>query len=70
MPYSVAARRRVASTRRAAAIFRRRAASLTRGVVEIFRHDWSLDSNLAREELGLTTTALEDGLGRTLASLR
>ena len=23
---------------------------LTRGVVEIFRHDWSLDSNLARED--------------------
>ena len=44
--------------------------SLTRGVVEIFRHDWSLESNLAREELGLTTTALENGLERTLASLR
>jgi hypothetical protein len=43
---------------------------LTRGVVDIFRHDWSLESDIARAELGLTMTPLEDGLQRTLASLR
>jgi farnesol dehydrogenase len=53
----------------AAAVFHREP-TLTRGVVEIFRHDWSLESNMAREELGLTTTVLEEGLERTLASLR
>ena len=44
--------------------------SLTRGVVEIFRHDWSLDSDWRARELGLTITPLDDGLERTLASLR
>jgi len=68
VPYSVAAV--AALLDEAAATIFRREPTLTRGVVEIFRHDWSLESNLAREELGLTTTALEDGLGRTLASLR
>jgi farnesol dehydrogenase len=42
---------------------------LTRGVVEIFRHDWSLDSTAAETDLGLRTTPLMDGLGRTLAAL-
>jgi farnesol dehydrogenase len=41
---------------------------LTRGLVEIFRHDWSLDSTAARAELGLTVTPLPEGLGRTLAA--
>lgn len=41
----------------------------TRGVVEIFRHDWSLDSTTAERDLGLRLTPLADGLGRTLAAL-
>ena len=47
----------------------RRAPLLTRGVVEIFSHDWSLDSTAAIRDLGLKTTPLADGLGRTLAAL-
>jgi NAD+-dependent farnesol dehydrogenase len=42
---------------------------LTRGVVEIFGHDWSLDSTAAAIDLGLRTTPLADGLARTLAAL-
>ncbi|HVC18994.1 MAG TPA: NAD-dependent epimerase/dehydratase family protein [Vicinamibacterales bacterium] len=42
---------------------------LTRGTVEIFRHDWALDSTLAAGDLGYTMTALEDGLARTLAAV-
>jgi NAD+-dependent farnesol dehydrogenase len=43
---------------------------LTRGAVEIFRHDWSLDSAEAVRDLGFTLTPLEDGIGRTLESIR
>ena len=39
---------------------------LTRGVVEIFSHDWSLDSSAAQTDLGLQTTSLNDGLAQTL----
>jgi farnesol dehydrogenase len=46
-----------------------RAPLLTRGVVEIFRHDWPLDSSAARRDLALQTTPLADGLARTLAAL-
>jgi farnesol dehydrogenase len=42
---------------------------LTRGVVEIFRRDWPLDSAAARQDLGLHVTALTDGLERALAAL-
>jgi len=42
---------------------------LTRGVVEIFRHDWSLSSEPAIADLGLRVTPLQAGLGKTLASL-
>ena len=42
---------------------------VTRGAVEIFRHDWSLDSRPAQRELGYTMTPLSDGIRRTLASL-
>jgi NAD+-dependent farnesol dehydrogenase len=42
---------------------------LNRGVVEIFRHDWSLDSTAAQQDLGLRMTPLTDGLARTLAAL-
>jgi farnesol dehydrogenase len=43
---------------------------VTRGAVEIFRHDWSLDSSLAAREIGYAMTPLDQGLPRTIASLR
>lgn len=43
---------------------------VTRGTVEIFRHDWSLDSGAAIRELGYTITPLAEGIRRTIASLR
>jgi farnesol dehydrogenase len=43
---------------------------VTRGAVEIFRHDWSLDSRLAVGEIGYAMTSLEDGLRRTVTALR
>lgn len=42
---------------------------VTRGAVEIFRHDWSLDSSAAVRELGYTMTPLAEGVRRTLNSL-
>jgi farnesol dehydrogenase len=43
---------------------------LTRGAVDIFRHDWSLDSTEAIRELAYTITPLEDGVARTVSSIR
>jgi farnesol dehydrogenase len=43
---------------------------VTRGAVEIFRHDWSLDSSEAMRELGYTMTPLAEGVARTLASIQ
>ena len=42
---------------------------LTRGVVEIFRRDWPLESGAAARDLGLRVTPLTDGLERVLAAL-
>jgi farnesol dehydrogenase len=42
---------------------------ITRGAVEIFRHDWSLDSGRAVRELGYTMTPLDEGIRRTIASI-
>ena len=42
---------------------------VTRGAVEIFRHDWSLDSSEAGRDLGYTMTPLADGVAATLASI-
>lgn len=42
---------------------------ITRGAVEIFRHDWSLDSGDAIRELGYTITPLDDGIRATVASI-
>ena len=42
---------------------------ITRGAVEIFRHDWSLDSGRATRELGYTITPLDEGIRRTVASI-
>jgi farnesol dehydrogenase len=41
----------------------------TRGAVEIFKHDWSLDSTDAARDLGYSVTPLTDGLRRTIASI-
>jgi farnesol dehydrogenase len=41
----------------------------TRGAVDIFRHDWSLDSSEAVHDLGYTMTPLADGVRRVVASL-
>jgi NAD+-dependent farnesol dehydrogenase len=42
---------------------------ITRGAVDIFRHDWSLDSAEAVRELGYTITPLEDGVARTVSAI-
>jgi farnesol dehydrogenase len=42
---------------------------ITRGAVEIFRHDWSLDSGEAIRELGYAVTPLQEGVTRTLSSI-
>jgi NAD+-dependent farnesol dehydrogenase len=42
---------------------------VTRGAVDIFRHDWSLDSSAAVREIGYSMTPLEDGVRRTVASI-
>jgi hypothetical protein len=42
---------------------------LTRGTVEIFRHDWSLDSRAAVTDLELRIRALSDGMERLLSIL-
>jgi farnesol dehydrogenase len=42
---------------------------VTRGAVEIFRHDWSLDSGDAISDLGYAITPLSEGLRRTVASI-
>lgn len=42
---------------------------VTRGAVEIFRHDWSLDSGDAIRDLGYTITPLTEGIRRTVASI-
>lgn len=42
---------------------------ITRGTVDIFRQDWSLDSSLAVRDLGYTMTPLVNGIHRTLESL-
>jgi farnesol dehydrogenase len=42
---------------------------LTRGTVEVLRHDWSLDSSAAMRDLGYSRTPLNVGVSRLLASL-
>src|SRR4029077_9376723 len=42
---------------------------VTRGAVEIFRHDWPLDSGDAIRDLGYTITPLEEGIRRTVTSI-
>ena len=42
---------------------------LTRRTVDIFRHDWPLDSSEAMRDLDYRITPLADGLARTIAAL-
>ena len=42
---------------------------VTRGTVEIFRHDWPLDHAAAARDLGFRVTPLSTGIARTLAEL-
>lgn len=46
-----------------------RAPLLTRSTVEIFRHDWPLDSSSAARDLDYRITPLDEGVRRTIASL-
>jgi len=43
---------------------------VTRGAVEIFRHDWPLDSSLAERELGYRVTPLANATERMLEAAR
>ena len=67
LPYAVATVAAIAQEAYSALVHR--APLLTRGVVDIFRHDWSLDSSAAESDLGLRIRPLMEGLGRTLAAL-
>jgi farnesol dehydrogenase len=62
IPYGVATLIAVAEEARSA-IFKR-PPLLTRGIVEIFRHDWSLDSADSARDLGYRVTPLEEGVKR------
>lgn len=42
---------------------------ITRGAVDIFRHDWSLDSSETIRQLGYTITPLAEGIRRTVDSI-
>ena len=44
--------------------------SLTRGILETYRHDWDFRDEKAREALGYTSTPLKGGLVKTIAWLR
>jgi hypothetical protein len=68
VPYAIATAAALVDEARAAVTGR--PPLLTRGIVEIFRHDWPLDSGAAIAALRLRVTPLDDGLERTAASLR
>lgn len=67
IPYPIATT--TAAVMEMMAALTRRPPMLTRGVVEIFRHDWPLDNAMATRDLALHVTPLADGLRRTLESL-
>jgi len=67
IPYSIAAMTALVLELYASAS--RHAPLVTRGAVNIFRHDWSLDSAAAARDLGLRTTPINAGLAATLAAL-
>ena len=67
IPYAVATAAAIIEEGRAA--LTKRPPLLTRGVVQIFRHDWPLESGAAVDALGLRITPLDAGLERTLTSM-
>lgn len=67
IPYAVAAA--VAAVEETRARLTRRLPLVTRGAVEIFRHDWPLDSGRSVDELNYRVTPLEHGIRATLAAL-
>jgi farnesol dehydrogenase len=67
VPYSIATA--AAIVMEAIAGLTGRPPTLTRGIIEIFRHDWPLDNGAASRDLGLRITPLAEGLERTLESL-
>jgi len=67
IPYPFA--RAAGAIEEARAAITKRPPLLTRGVVDIFRHDWALDSAHAIHDLRLVVTPLSDGLRRTVEAL-
>jgi farnesol dehydrogenase len=67
IPFALASAAGVLEELKAAVL--RRPPALTRGTVDIFRHDWSLDSGRSITELDYRITPLEAGLDRTIAGL-
>jgi len=67
LPYAVASA--AARLEEARARLTGRPPLITRGIVEILRHDWSMDSRRSLEELGYPTTPLESGLKAVVESL-
>jgi len=59
----------LATLEEARARLTRRMPLVTRGAVEIFRHDWPLDSRRSVDELNYRITPLEDGVQATLAGM-
>jgi farnesol dehydrogenase len=64
IPFAVAQAIAIAEEMRSAIV--RRPPLLTRGIVEIFRHDWSLGSEQAARDLDYRVTPLEEGIARIL----
>ena len=62
IPFPVAQAIAIAEEMRSAIV--KRPPLLTRGIVEIFRHDWSLGSADAARDLGYRVTPLEEGIAR------
>ena len=67
IPFALAAM--VGALEEARAAIGRTPPRLTRGAVAIFRHDWSLDSSRAGNELGYRVTPLRNGIERVLAEM-
>ncbi|HWK11408.1 MAG TPA: NAD-dependent epimerase/dehydratase family protein [Vicinamibacterales bacterium] len=67
IPYALASAAGIFEEARAA--ITRRPPLLTRGVVNIFRHDWALDAADAARDLRLRVLPLPEGFSRTLESL-
>jgi NAD+-dependent farnesol dehydrogenase len=67
IPYAIASA--AGAAQELVSTFTRRPPLITRGAVEIFRHDWPLKSDDAARDLGLRVTPLLDGLAAVLAAL-